>query len=142
MFSEFKNPLKSVVVSTGAVYLLLLIGLVSFGSVLFADIYNSRQAGIENEYYRIYLLVVSSILALILGVWSALVGRWQGHILWGILALGAGFLVTLVSVSSLPWIYFSDDQYPVPFMFIYRFGIPVLAVWLVTRFITQRSFQK
>jgi hypothetical protein len=71
------------------------------------------------------------VLAIWLGVVSALFGRWQRSVLHGVAALAAGVIVTIAAFELLPSIWFPFDHYAVGFVWLLS-GVPVAAaIWIV-----------
>ena len=71
------------------------------------------------------------VLAIWLGLSSALFGRWQRSVLHGVGALVAGVLVTMAAFELLPSIWFPFDHYAVGFVWLMS-GVPVAAAtWIV-----------
>lgn len=130
------RDMGKITISTGVLYLLLVVTIVVYGSLAFSTFYtppafNARPTGEnllkEDSYLKAYeeaskgewgqytwFLQISGFgLALYLGVWTAVLGLRTRHLWLGGAALLAGAFVTVLSLSVLPWVYFPFDQYAV-----------------------------
>lgn len=82
--------------------------------------------------YRAFAFGAGLLLAVPVGLASALFGLWQKSILHGAGALLAGTVVTVAAFELLPTIWFPFDRYPVGALWVMGGGLLLAAgVWLV-----------
>ena len=139
------------VILTGVAYFCLLAGFCLYTGFAWSELYQNRPpaktmvslsedeviAVFDAKYRRIYEDYHSFFrpfllsLALYLGIWSAVFGLWRGHWLWGLGALAAGGLLSVVALSLLPWMYFPLDQYPLAALWVMGNAVTIGASWLL-----------
>ena len=84
--------------------------------------------------YRLSMMLVTIILAVGIGAWSALYGLEKDRLFLGLLLLIGGGIATGVILSFAPYILYPNDQYPVSFMWAIGGGPIGFAVWLAVSF--------
>lgn len=152
--SERREAMFRTVVAVGVLYLGVL-GLASgYGAIRFGEFYdppaftmfnaagpvdeNKLEAAygeaLRGEFgrYKAFAAGTGILLAVLLGLASALFGLWQRSIPHGAGAFLAGAALTVLVFQLLPTIWFPFDRYPVGALWVMGAGLPLAAlVWLV-----------
>ncbi|MFH1071205.1 MAG: helix-turn-helix transcriptional regulator [Candidatus Glassbacteria bacterium] len=148
---QFPETAGRKVLLAGAVYLCILFGFCVYTGFAWSELYQNRPPSrtltsmsedelIEvfdakyrqsyedyHSFFRPFLLG----LGLYLGIWSAVFGLWRRHWLWGLGALAAGGILTVVPLSLLPRMYFPLDQYPLAALWVIGNAFTIGASWLL-----------
>ncbi len=115
-----------------ALHLALLVAVPAWGHVAYGDIYRQvdrRADSDQKENYHRFLHLAGAALAVTLAAAAAALGVWRGRALIGLLALLGGITLVLAALSVLPWIYFPEDQYAAPAIWMFGNGLPAVAGW-------------
>ena len=151
--SERREAMSRVVLATCLLYLAVLAVAVGYGATRFGEFYeppafsrfgagssadeNVLLAGYERALagrfgeYKRFATGAGLVIALLLGVASAVFGLWQKSLLHGAAAFAAGSVLTIGAVSLLPTIWFPLDRYPVGFVWLIGSFPAAAAVWLL-----------
>lgn len=130
---------KRFVITTGFIYIVILLAAVISGAIAFHDLYTPPveaertslpATSLINEVYGRFLAASGLALALYLAIWAALFGVWRRSYGQGLLALAVGTIATIVALAVLPWVYFPFDRYPAPMAWVFGAGVPLIIVWI------------
>lgn len=119
---------------TGLFYLAGVLAIAVYGNYRFPGFVGHPFPSLENDIsaYRQFLAISGILSAIYLGIWSGLLSGWQAPFWRGFLFLGAGVFATLLIFSTLPWIKYPNDQYPVPALWVMYCLLPTVGIWLLT----------
>ncbi|HSB17743.1 MAG TPA: hypothetical protein VLE22_25065 [Bryobacteraceae bacterium] len=151
--SERRKSMFRVVIAAGILYVCTLALVTGYGAIRFGEFYERpafsgfRAAEPVNEdkltaayeqaltgdfgRYKTFAVGAGLVLAVLLGVASALFGLWQKSLLRSAGAFVAGSVLTIVAVSLLPTIWFPLDRYPVGFVWMLRCFPVAAGAWLL-----------
>ena len=139
MIIKTTDQKKRLVITTGFIYLAILLAAVIYGAIAFHDLYTPPveaertslpATSLINEGYGRFLTSSGLALALYLAIWAGLFGVWRRSYGQGLLALAVGTIATIVALAVLPWVYFPFDRYPAPAAWVFATGVPLIIVWI------------
>ena len=133
MSIKIKDQHKRFIFGTGVGYLLLLVAAVVYGLIKYQGLPSYYADTLQRTEYHQFLRIAGPALALYLSIWAATFGLLQKSFLHGLGALASGGIITIAGLSILPWLYYPNDQYAIPALWVIGTGIPIVVVWaLVT----------
>jgi hypothetical protein len=162
---EVRKTMFRIVVAVGLLYVGSLALANGYGAIMFGEFYDppafsrfgaagadedtlvaAYERALTGEYgrYRTFVVGTGFGLAILLGIGSAIFGRWQRSLLHGAGAFALGSALTIVSLSLLPTVWFPLDRYSVAALWVMGGGLPLAAgAWLlataVGRFVPGRE---
>jgi cytochrome b561 len=151
--SERRKSMFRVVVAAGILYVCTLVLVMGYGAIRFGEFYErpafsgvgatepvdedkliaAYERALSGEFgrYKTFAIGAGLVLAVLLGVASALFGLWQRSLLKSAGAFVAGAVLTIAAVSLLPTIWFPLDRYPVGFVWLLRCFPIAAGAWLL-----------
>ena len=151
---ERRRSMFRVVVGAGSLYVGMLALAAGYGAIRFAEFYEppafsrfgatesvdedaliaAYEQALTGEFgqYKMFAFGAGLVLAIWLGIASALFGLWQRSVLHGAGAFLAGALLTIAALALLPAIWFPQDRYPVGAAWVMGGSLPLAGVvWLL-----------
>jgi hypothetical protein len=94
------------------------------------DVWNLKYEARYKE-YRHSVRAIGLSLAVFLAIGAGALGVWKNSFSKGLIALGAGGLVTVLALSILPLVYFPFDSYSVAAVWLFGASPWIILTWAV-----------